>query len=222
MPVNAIDSVRVTASAAFPPTGVTNTSTVLPVEPAGGAVSVNVARPSLAVTTSLCDSVPALDPRVTRWPLTGCPRSFRTIRVTTVCELPSRGSRSGDAERATVCASPEGPISDGASCSSIPQAVRPAATAARTAIRNMWARVLCITVLLIGVREITEIDAHRAGDVDVVARLVATVERHLGNRRDDVGIGAQVDERRFELRGVPHDLEAGLDGAVDRHGERHR
>src|SRR5687768_15965760 len=66
VPSSAICRDRVVASALLAVTGVANTSIVLPTVPAGGAVTTTVARPSLPVVTSDCDSVPPVDPTVTR------------------------------------------------------------------------------------------------------------------------------------------------------------
>jgi hypothetical protein len=68
VPVNAIEIVRATALLELLPTGVIPTvMSLLPTEPAGGAPTVNVARPSAPVVTALVDSVTPLgasDPNV--------------------------------------------------------------------------------------------------------------------------------------------------------------
>ena len=79
-----------------------------------GAVTANVARPSEFVMIDSWDAVPPMTTTDKRWPAAGrLLLGSRDVTVTTDCELPSRGSWSGEAVMLTDDPRPDGPISGG-------------------------------------------------------------------------------------------------------------
>ena len=94
--IAAIEIVRTVVLFASEPIGVA-WMTMLPSEPATGAVTANDNVPPAPVTTLVSDNVVPAGALtgiaiVKRWPATGRPCASRAVMVTTDCELPSRGS----------------------------------------------------------------------------------------------------------------------------------
>jgi len=114
-PMSAIETLRGSALSAFSPTGVTDTTIWLPgtMMFCAGAVTANVARPSALVVTDSCDGVPPTTTTVNRCPALGRLSGSRDVTVRMDCELPSRGSWSGEAVNETDDPRPDGPISGG-------------------------------------------------------------------------------------------------------------
>src|SRR5436190_6270055 len=185
---------------------------------AAGDVKTTFAVPFEPVVTVRDDSVPKfvavpLTSVSTRscWPETGSPFGPRTLTTITDCDEPFCVIVSGVADRVTTWASPDGPDRAGASvwCTVQPAMAIPAARAVATVEKAF---------IGLSIPKVAEVDLHRPGYVDFVAGLVVPVERNPADRRDDVGVGLQLHERRPFLRDVAHDLEADRRRA----GRRHR
>src|SRR5262249_12499653 len=150
-------------------------------------------------------------------PATPCPCASRTVSVTTDCEVPSLGNRSGDATIDTDSARPDGPDKGGMSCLSRPHAVTlSAATAAMTGAVRLLRDVTLdmLFMCLVRVREVCERHANRTDHGHSVIRLILAVETHVRNRVDDVAVDAEREERSFFLRRGPYDVELRLSLSV--------
>src|SRR4029450_4014653 len=119
---------------------------------------------------------------------------------------------SGVAVSETDSARSEGPISSGMS---VPWTVHAAVseTAARARKRKPAFMALLIP-------KVAKVNVGRAGNADVVADPVGTVEGHLGDRRDHSGVVLQLRQRRLLLRHVANDLETNDGGRPRTHGHR--
>jgi hypothetical protein len=119
-PVKATVTMRGRLFAVDVPTGDAAIAMRLLVVDAGGAVTVKTARPLLSVVTSVVDSaaLDGLDVSEKRCAEMARPVGSTAVNVTTDCDLPSRGRRSGLALTLTATANSDGPVKLGAAWSS--------------------------------------------------------------------------------------------------------
>ena len=142
-------------------------------------------------------------------------------------ELPSRGRTCGAAVTISDCANPDGPASAGAACLSTAHAeaanTASAAAAAAHVTRLKSIRALHGCPLVGWIGEIAE-SRRRCWPVDAhfVAGLVAAIERHLGNRRDDVAAERRARAALLRLAEWRTILKRARRRAVGRDGERER
>src|SRR5437763_1353844 len=99
---------------------------------------------------------------------------------------------SGIAATRSDKANSDGPARPGICVWLVVQAPLTISTAANVARLNRFPMILLIP-------EVAKIHLERAGGADIVADLIAPVQRHLSDRGDDDAVGFELDQRRLHF-----------------------
>src|SRR5580765_1231539 len=124
---------------------------------------------------------------------------------------------SGIAFTLSVRASPDGPVSGGASLLLTVQPV-----AMRTQANAIAARRMYVKGMTLKVPKVAELDPDLSHHGHIVANTIGAVKRHSRDDVDDVRTGLQLNQGGLELRGAPDQFEAKRDGATGRNGASER